>query len=205
MSINEDKLNIYEINSLLFQIISCMSESERRGLQSVLIDNPSEIENQKDLCLLISSISETKRRELLKKLVIWYNSKSVELREYPRKPFSVPVQHISNGVNFIYFIQNISNDGVFIQTDGNFHIGQQIIMNFSLPKVEKDINVSGKVVRVVSQGIGVKFDELIDSKSIDEPSTSKQQFLIKRDPSDCQVRPDKFYVTFFTLIFGLIL
>jgi hypothetical protein len=33
--------------------------------------------------------------------------------------------------------------------------------------------------------LGVKFDELIDSKSIDEPSTSKHQFLIKRDPPDC--------------------
>ena len=185
MSNNEDKLNIYEINSLLFHIISCMSKSERRGLQSVLIDNPSEIENQKDLCLSISSISETERRELLKKLVIWYHSKSVELREFPRKPFSFPITHTINGVNSIYFIQNISNDGVFIQTDGNFLIGQQIIMKFSLPKVEKDIVVSGKVVRVDSRGIGVKFDELIDSKSIDEPSSSKHQFLIKRDPPDC--------------------
>jgi len=170
MSNNEDELNIYEINSLLFQIISFMSESERRGLQSVLIDNPSEIENQKDLCLLISSISETKRRELLKKLVNLYQSKSIELREYSRIPFSIPVEHTSNGVNFIYFIQNISNDGVFIQTDGNFHIGQQIIMNFSLPKVQKDITVSGKVVRVDSRGIGVKFDELIDVKPSDESS-----------------------------------
>ncbi|MGD9105280.1 MAG: PilZ domain-containing protein [Desulfobacterales bacterium] len=156
-----------------------MSESERRGLHSVLIENPSEVENQKDLCLLISSISKTKRRELLKKLVKWYHSKSIELREYPRRPFSIPVEHASNGVNFIYFIQNISNDGVFIQTDGKFHIGQQIIMIFFLPKFEEDITVSGKVVRVDSQGIGVKFDELIDSKSIDEPSISKRQFLIK--------------------------
>ena len=179
MSNNEDKLNKYEINSLLFKIISCMSESERRGLQSVLIDNLSEIGNQKDLCLLISSISETERRELLKKLVIWYHSKSVELREFPRKPFVFPITHTGNSATFIYFIQNISNDGVFIQTDGNFHIGQQIIMNFFLPKVEKNITVSGKVVRVDSRGIGVKFDELIDSKSIDEPSTSKHTFLIK--------------------------
>jgi len=154
-----------------------MSESERRGLRSVLIDNPSEIENQKDLCLLISSISETERRELLKKLVIWYHSKSVELRESPRKPFSFPVEHISNGVNFIYFIQNISNDGVFIQANDNFHIGQQIIMNFALPKVEKDMTVSGKVVRIVSQGIGVKFDEHIDTKAIDESSISKHLHL----------------------------
>ena len=82
-------------------------------------------------------------------------------------------------INFIYFIQNISNDGVFIQTDGNFHIGQQIIMNFSLLKVEKDITVSGKVVRVDSRGIGMKFDELINAKSIVESSISMRQFSIK--------------------------
>ena len=161
MANNEDQLNIYEVNSLLFQIISYMSEAERRKLQSVLTDNLSENENRRDLSLLISSISEAERRRLLKKLTNWYHSKSIELREYPRRPFSIPVEHSSNGVIFIYFIQNISHSGVFIQTDGSFHISQQIILTFSLPKVEKDITVSGKVVRVDSLGIGVKFDELI--------------------------------------------
>ena len=113
---------------------------------------------------------------LLKKLVNWYHSKSIELREYPRKPFSLPVEHSSNDVRFIYFIQNISDNGVFIQTDGNFQIGQQIKMNFSLPKVDQDIAISGKVVRVDSRGIGVKFDELIDAKLIVESSISMRQF-----------------------------
>ncbi len=49
-------------------------------------------------------------------------------------------------------------------------------MNFSLPKVDQDIAVSGKVVRVDSRGIGVKFDKLIDSKSIVESSISMGQF-----------------------------
>ena len=177
MATNKNELNIYEVNSLLFQIISCMAETERRELQSVLNDDLSETENRKDLSLLISSISETERRYLLKKLVNWYHSKSIELREYSRIPFSIPVEYTSNSVNFIYFIQNISDDGVFIQTDGNLHIGKQIIMNFSLPNAEKEITVSGKVVRVDSRGIGVKFDELIDSKSIDEPSISKHLHL----------------------------
>ena len=163
MTNNKNELNIYEINSLLFQIISCMSEAERRKLQSVLTDNLAENQNRKDLSLLISSISEAERRRLLKKLTHWYHSKSIELREYPRRPFSIPVERSSNGVIFIYFIQNISNSGIFIQTDGGFHINQQIILTFSLPKVEKDITVSGKVVRVNSLGIGVKFDELIPS------------------------------------------
>ncbi len=126
MATNENKLNIYEVNSLLFQIISCMADSERRELQSVLSDNLSETENRKDLSLLISRISETERRHLLKKLVNWYHSKSIELREYSRKPFSIPVEHSTNDVKFIYFIQNISDDGVFIQTDVNFHIGRKL-------------------------------------------------------------------------------
>jgi len=176
MATNKNELNIYEVNSLLFQIISCMAETERQELQLVLSDNLSETENRKDLSLLISSISATERRYLLKKLVNWYHSNSIELREYPRKPFSIPVEHSTNDVRFIYFIQNISDDGVFIQTDRNFHIGQQIIMNFSLPKVEKDTTVSGKVVRVDSRGIGVKFVEHIDAKLIVESSISMRQF-----------------------------
>ena len=153
-----------------------MAETERRELQSVLNDDLSETENRKDLSLLISSISETERRYLLKKLVNWYHSKSIELREYPRKSFSIPVEYSTNGIRFIYFIQNISDGGVFIQTDDNFHIDQQIIMNFSLPKVEKDTTVSGKVVRVDSRGIGVKFVEHIDAKLIVESSISMRQF-----------------------------
>ena len=175
MATNENELNIYEVNSFLFQIVSCMGETERRELRSVLSDNLSETENRKDLSLLISSISETERRYLLKKLVNWYHSKSIELREYPRKSFSIPVEYSTNGIRFIYFTQNISDDGVYIQTDDNFYFGQPIIMNFSLFKVDQDIAVSGKVVRVDSRGIGVKFDELIDAKSIVESSTSMRQ------------------------------
>ena len=57
--------------------------------------------------------------------------------------------------------QNISHSGVFIHTDFSFHIDQQITMILSPPKIEKDITVGGKIVRVDSKGIGVKFDALI--------------------------------------------
>ena len=168
MAPNENELNIYQVDALLFQIISCMAENERRELQLALGDNLSETKDRSDLSFLISSMPETERRYLLKKLVNWYHSKSIELREYPRKSFSIPIEHSINGVSLIYFIQNISNNGVFIQTDDNFNVDQQIIMNFSLPKVDKDRTVNGKVVRVDSRGIGVKFDEFINAESIVE-------------------------------------
>jgi hypothetical protein len=97
----------------------------------------------------------------LEKLKNWHNSKVLELREYLRKNTFIPTECTSDGLNFTDVIQDISHGGVFIQTNGNFYVDQKISMTFSIPKSEKDITVSGKVVRADSQGIGVKFDELL--------------------------------------------
>jgi hypothetical protein len=134
-----------EINARIFEIFSNMSENE----------------NRKFLSILISKIPEEKGRELLKKLEGWVKSKDIDFREHPRKYTSVLVEILSDGVIFTEFIQDISNGGVFIQTDGNFYLYQKITMTFSLPKGKKDITVSGKVVRVDSQGISVQFDEVL--------------------------------------------
>ena len=167
MANNNGRFSIYEVNSLLFQIISYMSEAERRKLQAVLM---AKARNGKDLASLITSISDAKRCELLEKLTNWYLSKHpelkgyskyTELRGYPRKPISIPVELSKNGFTFMCLTQNISHSGVFIQTDFSFHIDQQIIMILSPPKIEKDITVGGRIVRVDSKGIGVKFDALI--------------------------------------------
>ena len=158
---NENELDIYEVNSLLFQIISFMSEAERGKLKSILNSKLSKAEQRKDLSSLITGISEAKRRELLKKLTNWYHSKHVELREFPRRPFSTSVELSTNGLTYTCFIQNISDGGVFIHTDFDFNIDQQITMTFSLSRAEKDIKIGGKVVRIDSQGIGVKFDEVL--------------------------------------------
>lgn len=167
MANNDGRFSIYEVNSLLFQIISYMSETERRKLQAALMANPK---NEKDLSSLITSMSEVKRCELLERLTSWYITKCsqlrkypkhTELRGYPRKPIKIPVELSKNGFTFMCLTQNISNSGVFIQTDFSFHIDQQITMVLSPPKIEKDITVGGRITRVDSRGIGVKFDELI--------------------------------------------
>ena len=161
MANNNGRINIYEINSLLFQKISLMSEAERRKLHARLIAKFPDARYGNDLSSLITSISEAKRCELLERLTNWYHSKHMELRGYPRKPFKIPVELSNNGFTFMCFTQNMSNSGVFIQTDFSFHIDQQITMILSPPKIEKDITVGGRIVRVDSRGIGVKFDELV--------------------------------------------
>ncbi len=80
-----------------------------------------------------------------------------ELRKHPRKTSLIATDCSTNDVSFINFIKDISNGGVFIESNAPFYIGQEIKMNFSLPEVKDTIAVGGKVVRVNSHGIGVKF------------------------------------------------
>jgi hypothetical protein len=168
---NNDRFNIYEVNSLLFQIISLMSEAERRKLQAGLIAKFPYARNGKDLSSIITSISEAKRCKLLLNLLNWYNAKKttekehpkhLELRGYPRKTFKIPVELSKNGFTFMCLTQNISNSGMFIQTDFSFHVDEKVSMILSPPQIENDVTVGGKIVRVDSRGIGVKCDELLN-------------------------------------------
>jgi hypothetical protein len=126
--------------------------------------------NGKDLSSLIINLSEAERCKLLEGLTNWYHSKNsklrgyskdLELRGYPREPFRIPVELSKNGLTFRCMTQNISTSGVFVQTDFSFHIDQKVSMILSPPKIGKDITVGGRIVRVDSRGIGVKFDELL--------------------------------------------
>ena len=170
MAIKDEKFNIHEVNSLIFQIISFMSEDERQKLQTVLMAKLSDARHEKDLSSLITAMSEAKRCELLERLTNWYNAKISkrirsakhwQLREYMRKPFKIPVELSKNGFTFQCCTQNISKSGVFIQTDFSFHVDQKVNINFSPLKIEKGLSVGGKVIRVDPIGIGVKFDRLI--------------------------------------------
>jgi hypothetical protein len=161
MSTVENESSIYEVNARLFKMLAYMSEAERQELQSVLTPDRPQAENRKDLSESIINLSQLKRQNLLEKLENWHNSKVLELREYLRKNTFIPAECASDGLNFTDVIQDISHGGVFIQTNGNFYVDQKISMTFSIPKSEKDITVNGKIVRADSQGIGVKFDELL--------------------------------------------
>ncbi len=153
------RLNINKVKSLIFQIFSYMSEAERRKLNSEIISKSSGIDHKQILSLLISNMPVSTTHNLLEQLEKWHKSKITETREHPRKPSFIPVECSSEGTSFTDFIQDISNGGVFIQTTGNFYIAQQITLTFSLPKAEEEINIGGEVVRLDSEGIGVKFIE----------------------------------------------
>ncbi|UCD31447.1 MAG: PilZ domain-containing protein [Desulfobacterales bacterium] len=161
MTENGNGRSIFEINSRLFQIINYMSNEERRELESVLIADLSKEEIQKDWTVLLTKLSKSKKRKLLKRLEDWQHTQIIELRKHLRKSYSVSAECSGSDVCFTDEIKNLSNSGAFIQTDSNLYIGQPITLAFSAPTTKEDITINGNVVRIDSQGIGVKFNETL--------------------------------------------
>jgi len=55
------------------------------------------------------------------------------------------------------FIQDISEIGLFIKTSNIFSVGQTIVMTFISPDQQKPYKINGEIIRVHTDGIGVKF------------------------------------------------
>ena len=161
MAENDTKHGIYDVITRLFEIIKYMSEAERKEFLSAIISNLTEEESRRLLPILITNISEAKRWDLLEKLETFQKSKLAEMREYSRRPAFIPVECSSHEVCFTDFIQDISRGGVYIQTDGNFYVGQSITLTFSLHKDEDVMSVKGKVARIDPKGVGVNFEEAL--------------------------------------------
>ena len=103
---------------------------------------------------LINSMSEAELRQLLKELE---ERKNREQRKHSRKDFFMTVDYTVEGQYFQDFIQDMSNSGVFIKTSQTFSEGQTILMTFMSPDNQQPFKINGKIVRVMPDGIGVKF------------------------------------------------
>ncbi len=112
---------------------------------------------------IIDGMSDTEMRQLLKDLEGWQKSKN-EKRKYPRRSTLMDITYSSDQRRiFEDFVQNVSAGGLYIETNFISELGQKITMTFSHPDSGDPIKVLGKVVRVDSGGIGVKFNKLLSA------------------------------------------
>jgi hypothetical protein len=111
---------------------------------------------------IIDGMSDMEMRQLLKDLEKWQKSKN-EKRKYPRRSTFMEITY-SSGQRRIFedFVRNISAGGLFIETNLISELGQKLTMTFSHPGSGDPIKVLGKVIRVDSGGIGVKFNKLLN-------------------------------------------
>lgn len=122
-----------------------MSASGKKSNESSVLDR---------LYKLIKDMSEEEQLNLLKELE---ERLFKDKRQHERKPFFMVVDYCTGDRAYKDYIQNISAGGVFIETRMPFSVGQVVSLSFPLPDYQKYIKVTGEVVRVSPQGIGVKF------------------------------------------------
>jgi Tfp pilus assembly protein PilZ len=78
-------------------------------------------------------------------------------RKHDRKDFFMIIDYNVNDQYHRDFIQDISESGVFIKTSQTFSTGQRIQMTFMSPDYQKPFKIKGEVVRIHTDGVGVKF------------------------------------------------
>lgn len=115
---------------------------------------------------LILRMSDDQQRSLLKELE---KRLSVKKRKHVRKPYFSVVDYGPQDVTYTDFIQNISAGGVFIGTGAPLSAGQELSISFPLPISGEPVNLTGEVVWVGDEGMGVKF----------KMASNQQETLIK--------------------------
>jgi Tfp pilus assembly protein PilZ len=73
-----------------------------------------------------------------------------------KKNQSVAVHCLTNTCNFDGHIQNVSSSGIFISTEQQLPMGEEIAVSFTFPESGNCVKATGKVVRVTNSGIGIE-------------------------------------------------
>ena len=83
-----------------------------------------------------------------------------ERRAFVRKTCSIPVSYATYDRVYSNIIKNISQKGVFIETQRPLFVGEELIMSFSMKGFGKPLKVKGEIVQVSRSGIGVEFKNM---------------------------------------------
>ena len=106
---------------------------------------------------LVLNLPEEKQAVLLKYAE---DLLTVERRAYIRKSCSITVSYATYDRYYTDTIKNISQKGIFIESQRPLFVGEEIAMSFSIEGLDKPIKIKGEIVQVNRSGIGVEFKDV---------------------------------------------
>lgn len=83
-----------------------------------------------------------------------------ERRAFIRKSCSIPVTYSTYDRVYTNTIKNISQKGVFIESQRPLFVGEELILSFSMDGFDKPLKINGEIVQVNRSGIGVEFKNM---------------------------------------------
>lgn len=87
--------------------------------------------------------------------------KPEEKRAAQREPYFQQVSYKCGNHIHCDCLRDISQKGIFINTNAQFDAGQEIDITLTLPESGEPIELKGEIVRTTPEGIGVKFKKEI--------------------------------------------
>ena len=88
-------------------------------------------------------------------------TKTEDLRRHPRRSYRKTVLFTSQNQYYEGLANNISNGGIFIQTNDTLSVGQIIKLVIPGTRIDKGVMLKGEVIHVNPQGAGMKFTGLL--------------------------------------------
>jgi Tfp pilus assembly protein PilZ len=120
---------------------------------------------------IVIDLREEQQLELLHYAeALFFKDKRADIR----KACDIPINFAMHNRVYSKQIKNISRNGLFIETQGPFIVGDEILMSFHLEGFKKPLKIRGEVAHATRGGVGVEFKDM-------SPYVAEMvDFLIKR-------------------------
>lgn len=106
----------------------------------------------------ILSMTDEQRLDLLQKVEeIPLGELTLGDRNETRKHYDQSISFYVQNRRYQAICKDISSGGIFIQTDEVFHLGQMVTLDIPFSNGDQSIKVPAEIVRVDSEGIGLRF------------------------------------------------
>ena len=140
-------------------VLTKFKQKERDEMTDAgIVDGPTSNKATGRLIRLIRKLPKEKILSLLYDLEESYHENKREVRI----PYCAEVIFSVNGKFYTGYIANINSNGIFIETENIFSIGERLTLSFEPPNNGKHLKNTGKIIRISKNGIGIIFDADIE-------------------------------------------
>jgi Tfp pilus assembly protein PilZ len=158
---------MYNIIPRLFGLVNELTEDQQVTLLRQLIKG----DTKRQLFKAIIDMSEPEQLELLKRIentpaldlpvkTVSLDDAETSMRSHQRKRCLIHVSYTVAGNVYRDYILDISNLGLFIETEELFTVGMDISLTFKLPNYNQPLKLDASIAWIGHKGIGVKFKSL---------------------------------------------
>lgn len=174
---SDPQLGSFNITARLFKLIHDMPKDQQLILLKQLLGEHV----TRHLFKLIVEMSEDQQIILLEQMgeapavespitTVSLDETGPTMRENPRKPCLINADYRILDRDFKSYILDIGIGGVFIETDQQLPVGNDMLLKFSLPNHSKPFTLKGEVAWSSPRGFGVKFKDM----------SAQQEEILKR-------------------------